>query len=129
MLTFPAWYAAVQTQKRVPCGYGGWVADYLDPSTFFDPLLDGSRISPTECNNFAFYSNEKVNSVLADARRSLDLVERFTLYRKAERLILADAPWVPIMHPPQPTVVRPGLHGLTTHPIWLFRFEKLWFDK
>ena len=129
LLTFPAFFAAAKTRKRVPCGYAGWVADYVDPSTFFEPLLEGSRVTPTECNNFAFYGNEKVDNVLADARRSLDRSERLTLYRKAERLILADAPWVPIMHQLPPTVAQPWLHGLSAHPIWQFRFEKLWFDK
>jgi ABC-type transport system substrate-binding protein len=129
LLTFPAFLAAAQTRNRVRCGYAGWAADYLDPSNFFDPLLDGSRISPTDCNNLAFYDNPEVNRMLAEARRSLDANERLKLYRQAERLVLADAPWVPIMHPPQLTVIGSGLRGFRPHPIWLFRFEKLWLDR
>ena len=37
-----------------------WSVDYADPSTYFDPLLDGNNLTPTGNTNFAYFDRPEV---------------------------------------------------------------------
>src|SRR5258708_1098159 len=102
--------------------------DYPDPSDFLDVLLNGERITETDCNNTAFYSNPEVNRLLAQAGTSNDGAERDRLFREAERTVVKDAPWVPILHEQLPMLNNPRLHGTEAHPVYLWRYEKMGVD-
>ena len=127
-LVYSAFEVKVATRRSAPCGIWGWNQDYPDASNFLDVLLNGDRITDTECNNQAFYNNPKVNQLLAQAGESVVPVERTRLFQEAERLIMADAPWVPTISELIPVLVNPRLHGTEPHPVWLWRYEKMWLD-
>lgn len=74
----------------------GWVVDYLDPDNFLYVLLHSSNHGSK--GNYSFYSNPKVDALLSDARVETDWNKRVALYRKAEQLIVEDAPWVFLFH-------------------------------
>jgi ABC-type transport system substrate-binding protein len=128
----PASYAAFQTKTetrhQAPCGVYGWMQDYPDPSDFLDVLLNGERITDTDCNNAAFYNNPEVNRRLDAAVWNLDNAERTRLFREAENLVVADAPWVPLVHEQIPVLYHPRLRGAQPHPVWLWRYEKMWIE-
>ncbi len=128
IVSYAAFEAKVGERKQVPLGLWGWMEDYPDPSDFLDVLLNGERITDRECNNVAFYNNPAVNKLLAQAGASLDVDERTRRYREAETLMMQDAPWVPVMNEQIPMVNNPRLHGMDAHPVWLWRYEKMWLD-
>jgi oligopeptide transport system substrate-binding protein len=66
-----------------------WYADLPDPDNFFFPLLHS-----TSHSNYMRYRNPQVDRLLERAREELDYAQRVTLYREAERIVLADAPWI-----------------------------------
>jgi oligopeptide transport system substrate-binding protein len=74
-------------------GGAGWVADYPDPENFLDILLHSKS-----SNNHINYANPEVDRLLEQARTEQDQVKRFDLYHQAEKLILEDAPWIPLWH-------------------------------
>ncbi|MCH7713942.1 MAG: peptide ABC transporter substrate-binding protein [Chloroflexi bacterium] len=74
-------------------GGSGWIADYPDPENFLDILLHSKS-----SNNHIGYSNLEVDDLLERARTEQDQEKRFGLYNQAERLILKDAPWIPLWH-------------------------------
>jgi oligopeptide transport system substrate-binding protein len=65
--------------------------------------------------------------LLFTAERTADAAERNALYAKAERLLLADAPVIPLYHYTHVFLIRPSVHGwnptlLDHHPykaVWL----------
>jgi peptide/nickel transport system substrate-binding protein len=126
--TVAAFEVKVRSRRQVACGYWGWMEDYPDPSDFLDVLLNGDRITEADCNNVAFYNNPEVNRRLAWAGNSIDAAERQTLFREAEQLVVQDAPWAPILHEQLPVINHPRLHGTDQHPVWLWRYEKMWLD-
>jgi ABC-type transport system substrate-binding protein len=71
----------------------GWAADYPSIDSFLYPLFESSQSGATMG---AFYSNEEVDRLLAEARATVDPQARRQIYAEAERLILADAPVVPV---------------------------------
>ncbi len=71
----------------------GWIADYPDPENF----LDGLFHSESDNNNTG-YSNPEVDRLLEKARLELDQEARFAIYHTVEKMIMEDAPWVPLWH-------------------------------
>ncbi len=71
----------------------GWIADYPDPENYLDLLFHSKST-----NNHTGYSNQEVDQLLEKARVETQETVRYELYHKAEEIILADAPWVPLWY-------------------------------
>ncbi len=127
--SYIAFQLKAEARHQVPCGVWGWMEDYPDASDFLDVLLNGERITDTDCNNSSFYNNPEVNRLIDQGNASNEAGERTRLYREAERLIMTDAPWVPILHERIPMLKSPRLHGTTPHPVWLWRYQYMWLDQ
>ncbi|HXJ60215.1 MAG TPA: ABC transporter substrate-binding protein [Verrucomicrobiae bacterium] len=127
-VSLTAFEVKARSRRQVPCGIWGWVQDYPDPSTFLDVLFRGDRITDTDCNNLAFYRNGAVDGLLAKATRSNQAEERRLLYREVERLIMEDAPWVPLCHEQLAVLCHPRVRGDMWHPVWLWRYENAWLQ-
>jgi ABC-type transport system substrate-binding protein len=89
----------------------GWIADYPDPQNFLDLKLHSQ--SPI---NDQQYSNPEVDALLDRARTELDEATRLDLYQEAERLIVQDAPWIPLTHSKPGILIKPYVKGYETPP-------------
>ncbi|MBI4591781.1 MAG: ABC transporter substrate-binding protein [Candidatus Rokubacteria bacterium] len=119
-------YSKMLSEGKFPVFPYAWYADVPDPDNFLFKLFY-SR-SP---RNFFGYANPVVDNLLLQARREADLARRVDLYRKAEELILEDAPIIPIMHHTyerlfQPYVKSVEVNGLGDPYIPL---RKIWLDR
>jgi ABC-type transport system substrate-binding protein len=123
LVDFPALVEAVRVPGEVALFFLAWEADFPDPSNFLRTLLH-SRNRGT--NNNTFYANPAVDRLLDAAEPVLDLSRRFALFQKAERLIVEDAPWVPLFHPVAISVRHPRVRGLRLHPLRPTRYETTW---
>jgi ABC-type transport system substrate-binding protein len=120
---FPALIEAIRHPGQVPLFILGWEADFPDASNFLTVLLH-SRSRDT--NNHTFYSNPEVDRLLDEADATLDEPRRLELFRRAETLILADAPWVPLFHPVSFAVRHPRVRDYQLHPLRPARLEATW---
>ena len=84
----------------------GWSADYPDPENFIDILFH----SRSDLNRMG-YANAQVDQLLEAARVEMDTVQRMQLYAEAERVIIADAPWVPLWHTADYVLAKPYVKG------------------
>ncbi len=85
---------------------GGWSADYPDPEDFLDILFH----SQSDLNHMG-YSNPQLDRLLEEARIASDPARRMNLYRQAEEMIIADAPWVPLWHSADYVLTKPYVRG------------------
>jgi oligopeptide transport system substrate-binding protein len=111
---------------KLPAFLYAWYADAPDPDNFLFQLFH-SRSS----RNFTGYANPTVDGLLEQARRVGDLQQRVELYRRAEKLIMDDAPIVPFWHYTyerrfQPYVKSVEVNGLGDPYIPL---RKVWLDR
>jgi len=118
----------VGARRHAQMGFWGWIVDYPDASSFFDPTLSGSKISEQQCMNYPFYSNREVDRLLALADVTFDAGARTKMLQQIEAIAMDDAPWVPVVHEQRAVVCSRRLHGLREHPVWVYRLEKLWVD-
>jgi ABC-type transport system substrate-binding protein len=91
-----------------------------------DVLFNGSNLQETDGNNYAYYNNPTVNTLLAEADRVMVPSERYARYQEIERQILRDAPVIPLTHPSIPVLIAPSVGGFKAHPVWKMRVERWW---
>ena len=72
----------------------GWMADYPSMDNFLYATFESESSGSSLCTS---YSEPDVDALLRKARAAPDQTARVRLYAEAERLILADAPVVPIL--------------------------------
>ncbi len=102
----------------------GWSADYPDPHNFLD-----IHFHSRSAGNNTGYSNPEVDKLLEEARVEKDEGKRMALYRKAEDLILKDAPWVPLFHGIDYILVKPYVRGLVFLPTGTFYLNKTYISR
>jgi oligopeptide transport system substrate-binding protein len=94
----------------------GWVADYPDPDNFLR-----ARIGHVQQQSG--WRNEGYDNLVKRAQRSLDQEERIKLYLEAERILVEEAPILPVFHRSVRLLVKP----------WVTRFPttglREWFLK
>ncbi|HXI50341.1 MAG TPA: hypothetical protein VNH84_02520, partial [Candidatus Saccharimonadales bacterium] len=90
--------------------------------------LDGRTLSNSPTLNYAFYRNAEVDRLLDLAAPEVDLPRRFGLYRRAEQLIIEDAPWVFLGHQNLYALRQPWLKGSLIEPLWWYRFDRVWIE-
>jgi ABC-type transport system substrate-binding protein len=109
--------------------YIGWIADYPDPTTFFDAKFHSRAIANENSSNDSFYANPEVDRLLDAARVERDAGRRAAMYRQVEQTLYDDAPWIWNYHQNMTEVVQPYVVGYTPHPVWLRDFTSAWLDR
>lgn len=103
-----ATYLGELNERKLQMFALAWSADYPDPENFLETQFH----SRSDLNNTG-YSNPDVDRLLDAARGELDSAKRLELYHEAEQQIVDDAPWIPLFHGLDYTLVKPYLKGLT----------------
>jgi peptide/nickel transport system substrate-binding protein len=90
-----------------------WFLKSEDPDLSMYPLFF-SKNQPLP--NRSNYNNPEVDQLLVQARQLTDRAKRAELYRKAQRLIVEDAPWLFVDHEVQVVATRANVKGFHLHP-------------
>jgi oligopeptide transport system substrate-binding protein len=110
-------------QGQYQLGYTNWLADFSDASNFLDLLRSGSP------GNYAGYRNPKFDAAMAEAEAEPDAVRRVRLLQAAERIALADLPWLPIRFLSQSEAVGPRVGGYVPNARDFNASRWLWIKK
>jgi ABC-type transport system substrate-binding protein len=129
LVAFSVFLDATARRGEVAFSLSGWTEDYPDPGDFLGVLCDGAKIVDEQCNNSAFYSNDRVNDLLHAAAVETDEERRLSLYRQAEDIVLEDAPYGVLYHPIDHRICQPWVKGFSLHPMWLVRYDKLSLER
>lgn len=98
----------------------GWVADYPDPQNFLEYLFrTGAEY------NTGKYSNPAFDSLLEEADRELDESGRMELYQQAEKIVVDDAPCLPLWFGQNYVLVRPYVKNYTLNALGIPLFERV----
>jgi peptide/nickel transport system substrate-binding protein len=105
----------------------GWTSDNSDPDNFLYSLLDLDNISE-HGNNLSRYRSEPLHALLLAGQRELDEKKRLEIYRKAQEIVFADAPCVPLVHTQQRVAQRDTVKGYRLHPATMQRFRLAYLE-
>lgn len=104
------------TKGKAPLIWSGgmaWIADYPDPNDFYWPILSCAARGPGSWN-WSWYCNERAEKMAkaADALvRPEQAKQRAERYQAVYRLVMADAPWIPIFNERRFTMRSARLSG------------------
>ncbi len=99
-----------------------WIGDYLDPGTFLEIMRGGDG------NNRTGWSDARYDRLLLAARGEADPAARLRLLGRAEALLLADGPVIPIYHYSTVELVKPYVRGIWSNALDTHPLEEVWID-
>jgi ABC-type transport system substrate-binding protein len=124
-----AWVTAIgEREDNPPFSLIGWQGDSPDPTSFFDVKFHSRSISDLNSQNDSYYANPALDRLLDDARKERDPARRADMYRRVERILYDDVPWMFGYHQVQTEVIQPYVQNYAPHPIWLRDYTTVWLD-
>ena len=124
----PDWptYSKAMAERKLPVFLRGWVADVPDPENFLAKLFQST--SPW---NYMGYANATVDGLLEKARAEPDVPRRVELYRRAEELVMDDAPVIPVLHQTYERLFQPYVKGVEVSGLGdaYIPFRKVWLER
>ncbi|MBN1879843.1 ABC transporter substrate-binding protein [bacterium] len=91
-----------------------WVADYPDADNFLFTLLNSSQFGAA--GNYARFCNPEFDQLTRLAKSETDPGHRIELYRAAERIAIADAPWIFIYYEREMAMIKPCWQNVQLTP-------------
>ena len=113
---FGAIAATTNKPETTPDMWAYWVSSYfIDPENWIGEMYDSQFHGTWKA--MAWYKNDKVDSLLREARVALDQAKRATLYEQASEFVVADAPAVWIYNSIEYRGLSARIKGFTYTPI------------
>jgi oligopeptide transport system substrate-binding protein len=91
-----------------PIWVGFWGADYLDPDSFIRQYFKYAHKD---------WKNDSFNEIVSRARSLTDQNERIRLYQQADRILIEEAPLLPLYHSQYNFLVKPWVKKITLSPM------------
>lgn len=125
LTNWPA-FSRMLEEGKLPFFLYAWYADVPEPDYFLTKLFH-SRSS----RNFFGYSNPVVDDLLTNARSAGDLQRMVELYRRAEQLILDDAPLIPVFHHTYERLFQHYVRSIEVNGLGdpYIPFRKIWLER
>jgi len=100
-----------------------WTAAYPSMDQFLYPLFHSGR---SASGSYTFYSNPSVDELLLKARSTPDATQRRNLYAQAEKMILGDAPCIPLFFSREFRVISARVQGQVLDPMGFVDMWNVW---
>jgi oligopeptide transport system substrate-binding protein len=97
-------------------------ADYPSMDCFLS-LFETTR---ARAGGYTFYSNTAVDDLLVEARSTTDATQRHNLYAQAEKIILGDAPVIPLYFHRDLRIISARVQGQAVDPLGLVDMWRVW---
>jgi peptide/nickel transport system substrate-binding protein len=97
-----------------------WIGGNQDPD-IFEYCFESSSIPPKRANR-GFYSNPRVDQLLAQARKEIDQGKRKQLYFEVQRILANDLPYINLWYFDNVIAYTPRVKGLKQNPSGNFEF-------
>jgi peptide/nickel transport system substrate-binding protein len=91
-------YFAIIGNESTPdldTGWTNWFEDYPNPNDFFQPLLAGESIAPTNNTNFSLTDDPKLNKKIARLAEEPLGPDQEAEYAELDKAYMEQAPWAP----------------------------------
>lgn len=118
------WKVYLNSQKNLDFDLcrQGWIADYLDPSNFFELLLSYAG------NNNTGWKNEEYDRLVETAKNTLDAETRNQLYEQANKIASDEMPILPLYVPATINMKRPEVKGWYSNELDRHPYKHVYLD-
>lgn len=129
IVSYPTFITLQERQGAVAMSLGNNMLDYPDPSAMFDGLFTTESIAPESSQNTSFYSNPRVDALVAEAHLELDPARRRATYREIDSILCDEAPWAFTFGFHFYDVHQGYVRGFKPHPVWPLDVGGVWVDR
>jgi peptide/nickel transport system substrate-binding protein len=107
----------------------GWVTTNADADYSLYALFHSKELPPASWNR-SHYANPRVDTLLEQARRSLNQPEREKLYGEAQDILAKEPVWIPIYNTKEIILTRAHVKGFVIHPVeYNLGLWRTWLDR
>jgi peptide/nickel transport system substrate-binding protein len=107
----------------------GWVTTNADADYSLFTLFHSKQLPPGGWNTMR-YANPRVDTLLEQARRSMNQSEREKLYGEVQDILAKEMVWIPVYNTKEIVVTRSFVKGFQVHPVeYNLGLWKTWLDK
>src|SRR5213595_96933 len=107
----------------------GWVTSNADADYSLYALFHSKQVPPAGWNT-SRYANPRVDTLVEQARRSLNQTEREKFYGEVQDILAKEMVWIPVYTTKEIIVSRAGVKGFAIHPVeYNLALWKTWLDK
>ena len=100
-----------------------WVADYADAENFFSCFY-GKNFSP-KGPNYTHFRNKKYDELFERALKESDDKKRFEIYKEMDKILLDEAPMVPLFYDQVFRLVNNNIEGFSLNPMNLLNLKRV----
>ena len=105
-------FAFLRDRGAYDVARAGWIADYNDPQNFLF-LLESAAIPGL---NYARWSSPAYDDLMKRAAAEIDISKRAGILGEAEKILLNEAPYTPVLFFTNRNLISPKLEGFTPNP-------------
>ncbi len=106
-----------QQSLNFTLGIQGWTADIPDPITFLGTFTTGNG------NNWTGWGSKDYDTLIEQAGQIADPAARLALLKRAETLLLNEAPLAPIMVGSRSYLIHPAVKNWQSAPLGIHRYQ------
>jgi oligopeptide transport system substrate-binding protein len=118
------WQQLVGTKGKVPITWTAWFQDFPDPNDFVEPILSCASAVPGTFNE-PWYCNPKVDTFAHKLKSMTNQKQRLAQYWKLDKMIMEDAPVVPVYHPVLYQLRSKALTTYSYSAVWGYLFQDM----
>ncbi|ATL48291.1 ABC transporter substrate-binding protein [Chitinophaga caeni] len=112
-------------KSAVPFFRGSWIADYPDAESFMTVFYSKNPAPP----NYTRFSNAKFDRLYEQALQETDDSSRYEAYRAMDRIIVEEAPVVPLFYDQVIRFIQPNVKGLVNNGMNLLELRYVQIKK
>lgn len=109
------------SNERAPFFRGSWIADYPDAENYLSVFYSRNPAPP----NYTRYSNPRFDAVFEKALMETNDSLRYELYRQADRIVIQDAPVVPLWYDQVVHLVQPWVINFRPNALNLLELRRV----
>lgn len=99
-----------------------WIGDYLDPHSFLSVLLSDST------TNRSGWKNKEYDQLIAKSNVESEKSKRFEYFKKAEKILADEQPYIPLYFYTLPYLKKPYLKGFWPNLQDRHEWKYMWID-
>jgi oligopeptide transport system substrate-binding protein len=130
-IEFPQLLAQAENGKLLLWGTR-WYGDYPDPETFLN-LFNGTLIPTSDTMpsypNSTRYNSAAFNEPFLKGVGTIDFAARMLLYMKAERAMMADAPFMPLFYERHFRLLQPWVREVRLDAMARYDLKHAWLER
>lgn len=115
-----------QTAKsEALCFRGSWMGDYADAENYLAVFYSKNPAPP----NYTRYANPAFDQLYEQSLQENNDSIRYRLYQQMDRIIVADAPVVPLFYDEVIHLIQPNVHGLGNNGLNSLELRKVYITR